>query len=133
MEYWTEEKLQQKVNQMQKRYKPRKGKLLGQFANDFFKKKISKRHKRLQQISEVWQELLPQEILEHSCIDDLSRGVLRITVDSHVHYAELDMLVRSGLADQILEAAPSLPAFKIKLSRGKWYHLDEEGNKIADW
>ncbi len=133
MQYWTDDKLLQKVNQMRKRQKRRPAKTLGKVADDFFKKRIAKRHKRLQKISSAWSELLPQELQEHSCIEGLNRGTLKVLVDSQVHFAELDMLVRSGLADQILDMEPGLQAFSIKLFRGKWYHVDEEGNKIADW
>ena len=118
---------------MRKRQKRRPAQTLGKIASDFFKKKINKRHKLLQKISYAWGELLPVELQEHSSIEGLSRGMLKVMVDSQVHFAELDMLVRSGLADQILEIEPTLQAFTIRLYRGKWYHEDQEGNKIADW
>ncbi len=133
MQYWTEEKLEQKVRQMRERQKRKPALTLGKIAEDFFKRKVNKRHKQLQKITHAWGELLPQELQEHSCIEAINRGVLKVLVDSQEHYAELAMLVRCGLADQIIELEPTLAAFSIKLIRGRWYHVDEEGNQIADW
>ncbi len=133
MEYWTDDKLRQKINLDKARQFRRKDKQLGKIAEDFFKRKVKKKYNKLGKILHAWQELLPVTLQEHSCIESLNRGVLKVLVDSQVYYAELDMLVRSGLVDRILEIEPNLPAFQIKLVRGSWYHRDEEGNKIVDF
>lgn len=133
MEYWTEDRLRQKVNQMRRKQQSRPGKNLGQIANDFFKKKVSKRFKNTQKIITALNELLPQGLKDHCCIEGINRNTLKIIVDNQGCYAEFDMLVRSGLVDQVLNLDPSLAAFTIKLQRGTWYHLDDEGNKISDW
>ena len=133
MEYWTDDKLRQKVNFDKARQSRWKDKQLGKIAEDFFKRKVKKKYNKLGKILNAWQELLPISLQEHSCIESLNRGVLKVLVDSQVHYAELDMLVRNKLVDRILEIEPTLPAFKIKLVRGSWYHTDDEGNKIADF
>ncbi len=133
MEYWTEDRLRSKVSQMRKKQERRPARNLGQIASDFFKKKVSKRYKNTQKILAVLDELLPVELKEHCCIEGVNRNTLKITVDSQAHYAEFNMLVRCGLADQVLDIDPTLDAFTIKLQRGTWYHLDEEGNRISEW
>ena len=131
MEYWTEDKLRQKISFDKARQNRWKDKMLGKVAEDFFKRKVKKKYNRLNKVCYAWQELLPVSLQDHSCIESLNKGVLKVLVDNQAYYAELDMLVRSGLADQILELEPSLPAFKIKIVRGSWYKTDDEGNKIA--
>ena len=133
MEYWTDDKLRQKINFDKARQKRRSDKMLGKIAEDFFKRTVKKKYNKLGKVLNAWQSLLPVGLQEHSCIESLNRGTLKVLVDSQGHYAELNMLVRSGLVDRMMEIEPTLPAFKIKLVRGNWYHTDEEGNKIADF
>ncbi|MCF7958182.1 MAG: DUF721 domain-containing protein [Phycisphaerae bacterium] len=112
-----------------KQIKPRAQKL-GITVDRFFRRVVIPRQKRLSALAEVWQALLPQELLEHSCLENYTRGNLRVLVDSPVHYAELHMLVREGLLDQMRAECPNIPLSRIKLARGLWYHIDDEGNKI---
>ena len=49
----------------------------------------------------VWEELVGLELSRHSRVDSLSRGVLRVEVDSAVHMAELKGLAQAGLAERM--------------------------------
>ncbi len=112
--------------------KPRARKI-GTTVDMFFRKKIVPRQKKLSHLSQAWQELLPQELLDHSCLENYTRGNLRVLVDSPVHYAELHMLLREGLLKQLHELCPNIPLSRVKLARGLWYHIDDEGNKIPNF
>ena len=115
-----------------KQIKPRAHKL-GITVDRFFRRVVIPRQKRLSALAQAWGELLPQELLDHSCLENYNRGNLRVLVDSQVHYAELNMLLREGLLDQLHLLCPNIPLSRVKLTRGLWYHIDEEGNKIPNF
>ena len=102
-------------------------------VDTFMRRKVFPRQKKLGQLANAWQELLPAELTEHSCLENFTRGTLKVLVDSPAHLAELNLLVREGLIDHLREMCPSLPLSKIRLVHARWYHVDEEGNKIADF
>lgn len=88
------------------------------FLADQFKREVERPFKQLQSISEIWQRLLPPAVLDHTRLDGIHRGTLRITVDSSSRLYELDQLLRSGLHDRIIREHKG-PAFrKIKLFVG---------------
>ncbi len=130
MVFWDQEKLRRICKQRQLRPG---AKQFGVSVDHFMRRVVIPRHKKLSQLAQAWGELLPAELQEHSCLDEFRRGNLRVLVDSSVHFAELDMLVRAGLADEMRQKCPSLPIARIKLLRGQWYRTDEEGNKIAQY
>ncbi len=108
-------------------------KTLGDGLDAFMRQVVAKRRKRLQDIAGVWQELLPAELVEHSCLENFYRGTLRVLVDSGPHLAELNIMVRQGLCNHIRQMCPNVPLRDIKLVRGRWYHEDEQGNRIMDF
>ena len=68
---------------------------------------------------ELWTELLPDEIIEHTRLDSLARSVLTVSVDSSARLYELDRLLRSGLEKQLITAHKG-PAFRrVKLIVGQ--------------
>jgi hypothetical protein len=128
--FWDQEKLRNICRGRQMRPA---AELFGVSVDDFMRRVVIPRQKKLGQLGQAWQELLPAELQEHSCLEDFRRGSLRVLVDSGVHYAELSMLVRAGLADDLRQKCPTVPISRIKLLRGQWYRKDEEGNKIAQY
>ena len=54
-------------------------------------------HRRLGELIELWEELVPQEIAAHTTLAALKGGVLHVTVDSSSIAYELDRLLREGL------------------------------------
>ncbi len=127
---WDRAKLKQICRDKQRRMP---GKLLGADVKRFMKRVVGPRQRKLAMLAEAWVALLPEELVEHSCLDKFNRGSLQVLVDSGVHLAELDLLVREGLADGIRQMCPSVPLSRIKLVRGCWYRTDEEGNKIPGY
>lgn len=89
------------------------------FLNTFFKNDIQKPFKQLKGISEAWAALVPSEIIKHTCLEKLNRGVLTVTVNSSAILYELDMQLRSGLQKQLRQASKGANINRIKLVVGK--------------
>ena len=81
------------------------------FLKDQFKREVEKPHKQLAKLIDLWSELVPRELAEHTRLDALQRGVLRVSVDSSAQLYELDRLLRSGL-EQTLITRYAGPAFR---------------------
>ncbi len=109
----------------------RKDLSFGKVVDNYMRRRVYPRQKKLQRIAQAWSELLPDDICQHCCLEDYSRGILKVLVDSPIYLSELNMLVREGLADHIQDLCPELPLSKIKLVHSRWYYEDEEGNKIV--
>lgn len=94
---------------------------------------VKPRQRRLSKLAQAWLELLPDELIAHSCLEGYRGGTLRVKVDSAVHLAEINLLLREGLLEHLRELCPRVPLTRIKLIRGYWYHTDEEGNRIPNF
>ena len=99
----------------------------------FMRREVYPRHRKTGRLGRAWEELLPAELVEHSCLDGLRNGQLQVLVDSAAHLYELNLLVKQGLLNELRQECPSVAISRIKLTRGTWYHEDEEGNKIPDY
>ncbi len=130
MEYWDKKKLREVIKRRQIRTAAQP---LSKSVDAFLRRKVIPRQKKLMVLGEAWIELLPPVLQEHSCLENFNRGQLRVLVDNSTYLAELNMMVREGLTEQLREMCPNVPLSKIKLVYGQWYHTDEEGNKIADF
>ena len=128
--YWDREKLDRVLEQRQKT--PR-GKVLGAEVMLFMKRLVQPRQKMLSQLSQGWQDLLPEELSAHSCLESFRRGQLRVLVDSSSHLHELNLLVQEGLVDWLGERCPNSGLSGIKLVHGYWYRMDDEGNRIPQY
>ena len=83
------------------------------------KNQIEKPYKQLATVIEAWQKLVPVELEGHTRLEGLSRGVLKVVVDSSPRLYQLDRLLRGGL-EQSLITANRGPAFrKIQLRVGE--------------
>ena len=89
------------------------------FLQTFFKSDIQKPFKQLKGISEAWATLVPADILSHTRLEKLNRGVLTVTVDNSAALYELDRQLRSGLQKQLREASKGSNINRIKLVVGK--------------
>lgn len=67
----------------------------------FMKYKLSKRVKAVGKLVGIWQEVIPQALLEHTSLEGFNRGVLTVAVDSASHRFQLDSLLRGGLQREI--------------------------------
>ena len=130
MERLDKGELRRRWELRRKRYQARR---LGDAVGRFMKQEVFKRHKKTGKLAEAWVELLPEELIEHSCLESFQGGTLGVLVDSAAHLAEIDLLVREGLLDQLRERCPRAPLARIRLKRGRWYREDEEGNQIAEF
>ena len=85
------------------------------FLKQQFQREVAKPYKQLGAIATLWQEMVPTELASHTRLEGLSRGVLRVAVDSSARLYELDRLLRSGLERQIIRAHAGAALRKIKL------------------
>ena len=72
------------------------------FMTRQFKQQVAKPFKQLGPLAELWLELVPAKLVEHTKLQSLSRGVLRVVVDSSSIHYELDRLLRRGLEQQLI-------------------------------
>jgi len=102
-------------------------------VGNFMKHQVYKRQKKLTALAHAWTHLLPDELIKHCCLESFRGGTLTVLVDGAGYLSELDLMIREGLLDQLRQLCPTLPLSRIKLKRGRWYHIDEEGNKITEF
>ncbi len=67
-----------------------------------FEQQVAKPFKQLGPLGELWRELLPAELVEHTKLEGVSRGELRVAVDSASHGYELDRLLRQGVENELI-------------------------------
>ena len=73
----------------------------------------SRAHKRLGELIQLWELLVPADLASHTSLTSLRSGVLHVDVDSSSVAFELDRLLRSGLTDELRQT------FRGTLSRVK--------------
>ena len=92
-------------------------------------KKIAKLAQQLGHISQIWDTLVPEEIKVHTALESLQRGILTVMVDSASHRFQLQMLLKSGLLNQIRSEFKGA-LNKIRLVPGQFSTTDpERGNQ----
>lgn len=84
------------------------------------KRDLARRVRNFGQLAEIWDEVVPQPVRDHTAIEGFSRGVLRVLVDSAAHRFQLRMMLDGGLQRQI-QSRFSGALNKIKLVPG---HFD---------
>jgi len=67
-----------------------------------FKQQVEKPYRQMQGIGGLWAKLVPGELVVHTRLDGLSRGVLHVVVDSSARLYKLDRALRSGLQREII-------------------------------
>lgn len=67
-----------------------------------FKREVQKPYEQLGELAAIWGELVPEELAMHTRLVGLTRGVLRVSVDSSGRLYELDRLLRSGVFDELI-------------------------------
>ncbi len=81
----------------------------------------------LTEVRVIWDELVGAELAGHSRVEGLSRGVLRVEVDSAAHLAELKVLQQGGLLESLRAQFDARPVRSIRLKLGN--HGFVGGNK----
>jgi hypothetical protein len=85
------------------------------FLRKQFKREVERPYKQLAEIIDLWQTLVPDELRRHTRLDGLSRGVLRVSVDSSAVLYELDRLLRTGLQRQLVTQSKGHPIRRVQL------------------
>ena len=100
---------------------------LGDPLATLMKRKLSKRVRQLAALGTIWDQTLPEEILEHTALESFSRGVLTVMVDSAAHRFQLRTLLDGGLLRHLQEHSPGA-LNKVRLVPGQFYSIDPSGN-----
>ena len=87
---------------------------------------LGKRVRRLSQLAEIWDEVVPDAIARHTALEGFSRGVLTVMVDSTAHRFQLQTLLTGGLMKAIQQRF-SGALNKVKLIPGQFYSVDATG------
>jgi len=88
------------------------------FLKDTFKREVEKPFKQLEGLAELWAELVPDELAAHTKLESLSRGVLRVVVDSAGRHYELDRLLREGLMRELTRRHKGAALRQVKVRVG---------------
>lgn len=88
------------------------------FLQDQFQREVVRPHKQLAVIITAWETLVPPALARRTRLDSLTRGVLKVGVDSSSTLYELDRLLRQSLLSQLIAACPRTALQRVQL------HLD---------
>ena len=104
--------------------RPRRPDLSLAFLKPYFNRYIAKPHKQMKTIIEAWKQLVPENLFEHTRLESLRAGILRVGVDSSAHLYEMNRLLRSGLDQQLMRLAKTtdLRRVQLKLVQPNWSH-----------
>jgi len=105
---------------------------LKNLVQSFMKRDVYPRQRKLAFLACAWQQLLPDELIEHTCLENIRGGRLRVLVDNASCLHELTLL-KENLLTQLYELCPEVALSDIKFIRGTWYKTNEEGVKIAKY
>lgn len=108
------------------------GSKLGLLLQDYVKKQLQPRRKKLSRVGQVWQEILPEELVRHTCLESLRAGQLCVKVDSAGHLYELQQMIQGELLEQIRRYCPGVTITRIKLQRGTWVETDQDKEARID-
>ena len=93
----------------------------------FMRYTLSQRVKQLGRLAEVWQEVMPAEIAQHTALEKFHRGNLTVLVDSASHLFTLQTLLDGGLRAEIQRRFNG-PLNRIRLVQGQFYETDDLGS-----
>ncbi len=126
---WDEQKLEQITKNRQR--KPT-ALPLKNLVRSFMKRDVYPRQRKLAFLAHAWQQLLPDELIEHTCLENIRGGRLRVLVDNAPCLHELTLL-KENLLTQLYELCSEVTLTDINFVRGCWYKTNEEGIKIAKY
>ena len=87
---------------------------------------LGKRVRQVGKLSEIWDDVIPQGIREHTALESFHRGVLTVIVDSAPHRFQLQILLAAGIEKEIRRRFPGA-LNKIRLVPGQFYSVDVTG------
>lgn len=81
------------------------------------RKAMDRLSKRLGQVGDLWIELIPAEIAEHTRLEGMRGGVLEVAVDSQAARYALDRVLRSGAEATLRErAVPPVAKVRVRVA-----------------
>ena len=92
------------------------------------KRQLGRRVKQLAKVAQVWDEIVPDDIRQHTALEGFQRGVLTVMVDSSPHRFKLQNLLLAGLQREIQSRLP-MGLNKIRLVPGQFYSIDVNGEQ----
>ena len=99
--------------------------LLAEPLGILMKRQLGRRVKQLGELSTIWDEVIPDELRQHTALEGYHRGVLTVMVDSASHRFQLQTLLRGGILTAVRERFRGA-LNKIRLVPGQFYSLDQE-------
>jgi hypothetical protein len=84
---------------------------------------LGKRVRQLGRLAEIWEEVIPPGIMEHTALDGLRGGTLTVLVDSSAHRFQLRQLLDGGLLAEIRKRF-SGALNKVRLEPGQFEEMD---------
>ena len=87
---------------------------------------LGPRVRQLSKLSAIWDEVIPEEINDHTALEGFHSGVLTVQVDSASHRFQLNVLLAAGLQREIQQRF-SGALRKIRLVPGQFYAIDLAG------
>jgi len=100
---------------------------LGEPLGLLMKHTLGRKVRQLSELSELWDEMVPDQIAGHTALERFSRGVLTVLVDSAPHRFQLQTLLNGGLKRAIQQRF-SGAINKIRLVPGQFYSIDLNGS-----
>ena len=94
----------------------------------FLIKPLDKRVRQLGRLAEVWDEIIPANIADHTALESFRSGTLTVIVDSAPHRFGLRQLLDGGLLAE-LRSRFSGALDKVRVVPGKLCDLDDAGNR----
>ncbi|MBT3277872.1 MAG: DUF721 domain-containing protein [Phycisphaerales bacterium] len=92
------------------------------------KTQIGRRVKQLGALAKLWEELVPQELRDHTALDSFRSGTLVVLVDSASAMYRIKTMVSGGLEAAMRERFTGAK-FRIRLRPGQFYRVDSEGRQ----
>ncbi len=88
------------------------------FMKKQFQRDVARPYKQLGALVQLWGELVPGELAEHTRLEAVRRGVLQVVVDSSARLYQLDRELRGGLARKLIRDPRGGGVHRIKLRLG---------------
>ncbi len=117
MTNWNPEKLQ-RVSRGRPKRPPAQP--LGTLVDNILQRLVYPKQKKLAQLRQAWNELLPEELLAHSRLESVYRGQLRVLVDNAASLYEFNLISGQELVGQLNKHCPGVKLSRIKFVRDRW-------------
>lgn len=89
------------------------------------KHKLAKRVRQVGQLAQIWDDVIPESIRDHTALESYQSGILTVMVDSASHRFQLQTMLTGGVMKAIQERF-NAALNKIRLIPGQFYAIDLE-------